>query len=304
VQAHKDVTKRTFRNCEVTFDEQGVLMISIKHVFSLCVLASLGACGGGGSSGGAGAPPPTATNQSVGGIWTTQYTVTSGANTGDVIVAEGIASETGQYFAYSKNTTNGCAGLGFGQLSVTGSSVSGNEDAAIVRYSTIPGVATNCVYPDGSTSATGTLSGSVSQRGSLMLTATGMTSLGNALATETTTFTFSNLYLNPSSLSTIAGNYNDGGATLSVNANGVIFEQDSNGCILNGQASIIDATYNAYSMQVTFSGCTGTDASLNGVVAAGLVTLDTSTSPTTIVGGLTGQVAGQLFVEAFTLPLM
>jgi hypothetical protein len=281
-------------------------MLSIKHAVTVSAFITLAACGGGGAStsGGGTPPPPPATTQSVGGIWTTQYTVTSGANTGDVITAEGIASETGQYFAYSKNTTNGCAGLAFGQLSVNGSNVSGNEDAAIVRYSTAVGGATNCIYPDGSTSATGTIAGTVSQRASLMLTATGTTSLGGALPAETTDFTFSSLYLNPSSLATIAGNYDDGGPTLNVNANGVIFEQDPNGCVLNGQVTMIDASYNAYSIQITFENCTGSTASLNGVTALGLVTLDTSTSPATIVGGMTANIAGQLFAEAFNLPRM
>jgi len=280
-------------------------MLPIKYMLSTAALATLAACGGGsGSTGGGTTPPPSATTQSVGGIWTTQYTVTSGANTGDVIVAEGIASETGQYFAYSKNTTNGCAGLAFGQLSVNGSNVSGNKDAAIVRYSTAVGGATNCVYPDGSTSATGTITGTVAQRASLMLTATGTTSLGGALPAEATTFTFSSLYLNSSSLATIAGNYNDGGPTMTVDANGAIFEQDPNGCVLSGQVSIINSSYNAYGIQLTFANCTGTNANLNGVTASGLVTLDTSTSPTTIVGGLTANVAGQLFVEVFTLPRM
>jgi hypothetical protein len=280
-------------------------MLPIKYILSTAALATLAACGGGsGSTGGGTTPPPSATTQSVGGIWTTQYTVTSGANTGDVIVAEGIASETGQYFAYSKNTTNGCAGLAFGQLSVNGSNVSGNEDAAIVRYSTAVGGATNCVYPDGSTSATGTITGTVAQRASLTLTATGTTSLGGALPAEATTFTFFSLYLNSSSLATIAGNYNDGGPTMTVDANGAIFEQDPNGCVLSGQVSIINSSYNAYGIQLTFANCTGTNANLNGVTASGLVTLDTSTSPTTIVGGLTANVAGQLFVEAFTLPRM
>jgi hypothetical protein len=280
-------------------------MLSIKHVVTVSVLITLAACGGGGgSTGGGTAPPPPATTQSVGGIWTTQYTVTSGANTGDVITAQGIASETGQYFAYSKNTTNGCAGLAFGQLSVTGTNVSGNENAAIVRYSTASGGAANCVYPDGSSSATGTIAGTVSQRSSLALTATGTTSLGGALPAEATTFTFSSLYLNPSSLATIAGNYNDVGATMTVDANGAIFEQDPNGCVLSGQVSIIDAAYNAYGIQLTFANCTGTSAILNGVVASGLVTLDTSISPATVIGGITGNISGQLFVEAFNLPRM
>ena len=282
-------------------------MVSTKHIIAVAALASLSACGGGGgsaNSGGGNTAPPTATTQSVGGIWTSQYTVTSGANAGDVISAEGIVSENGQYFLYSKNTNNGCAGLGFGQLSVNGSSVSGDEDFALVQYSTIPGVTTNCIYPDGSKSGTGTVDGTVTQRQSLTVTATGTTSLGSALPSDTTTWSFSNLYLNPSSLASFAGNYNDGGATLSIAANGVMFEQDSNGCILNGQVSIINSSYNAYGVSVTFSNCTGTSANLNGITLTGLAVLDTNTNPVTVIGGLTGNIGGNFFAEAISLPLL
>ncbi|HTD74132.1 MAG TPA: hypothetical protein VK652_11440 [Steroidobacteraceae bacterium] len=242
-------------------------------------------------------------DQSPGGIWTSQYTVTSGANTGDVIQAEGIVSETGQYFAYSKDTTTGCAGLEFGQLSVSGANATGTGNSAMVRYSTMPGGATNCVYPDGSTSATGTLAGQVAARASLMVTATGTTSLGSALI-ETTNYTFSSLYLNPSSLAAIAGNYNDGGLNMTLDANGAVFEQGPNGCVMSGQVSIINASYNAYGIQLTFANCTGTSAGLNGVVASGLLTLDTATSPATVIGGISGSIGGELFVEAFNLARM
>src|SRR5258708_27848130 len=107
----------------------------------------------------------------------------------------------------------------------------------------MPGATTRCVYPDGSTSASGTLAGQVAARTSLMVTATGTTSLGGALI-ETTNFTFSSLYLNPSSLAAIAGNYNDGGLTMTVDANGAVFEQDPSGCVMSGQVAIINASYN------------------------------------------------------------
>jgi hypothetical protein len=278
-------------------------MVSTKHIIAAAAFISISACGGGGgSAGNVATAPPTATTQSVGGVWTTQYTVTSGANAGDVINAQGIVSENGQYFLYSKNTNNGCAGLGFGQLSVSGSTVSGDEDFATVQYSTVPGVTTNCVYPDGSKSGTGTVDGSVTQRQSLTVTGTGTTSLGTVLPSETTTWSFSSLYMNPSSLATIAGNYNDGGPTLSIDANGVIFEQDPNGCIINGQISIIDASYNAYGIRVTFANCTGTSASLNGFTATGLAVLDTNTNPITIVAGLSGNVGGNFFATAIEIP--
>jgi len=202
---------------------------------------NLGACGGGGGS----APPA---NQSVGGIWTSQYSVTSGANTGGAISAEGIVSET-----------------------------------------------------DGSNSGSGTFTGTVSQRASLSLSETDTMAMGSVLAPSTTAWTFSNLYLSPSSLSTIAGNYDDGGQTLSITSDGVIFEQNPNGCITNGQVSIINASYNAYAVQITWSSCVGTSANRDGVTVSRLATLDTSTSPPTLFGGLDGNANGLLYVFEFQL---
>jgi hypothetical protein len=279
----------------------GIHMLSTKRISTVLLSMALGACGGGSGNQ---IISPIADNQAVGGFWTTQYTVASGENMGDVIDSEAIVSDTGEYFLYSKNTTNGCAGLGFGQLSAAGNAVTGTVDFATVQYTTIPGIVTNCVYPDGSTSGTGTVTGDVTQQSSLTITESGTTSMGTALPAATTTWAFSNLYLNPSSLATISGNYNDGGATLTIDTNGVIVEQDADGCEINGQISIINSSYNVYGVQFTFSNCTGTDASLNGVSASGLVMLDTSTSPVTLVGGVNGTVDGEFFAEAFELPMM
>ena len=277
-------------------------MVSLKGVIVGGTLVVLSACGGG--DGASSSTPPTATNQSAGGIWNTQYTVTSGANTGDVVDAVGIITENGQYFVVSKNTNNGCAALGFGNLSADGSSISGNEDAAIVQYTTISGVTPNCVYPDGSTSGTASITGTVSQRQSLSITEMATTSMGMALPTDTTTWTFNSLYMNPSSLATIAGNYSDGNVTLNINASGVVFEQDANGCVINGQVSTINASYNAYAVQFTVSSCTGADAFLNGASFSGLATLDTTASPATLIAGVNGNAGGEPYALFYEFPKM
>jgi hypothetical protein len=282
-------------------------MKCMKHSALVMAICTLSACGGGGGGGGsvpvAVVPPPVpvVTNQSSGGIWTAQYTVPSGTNAGDVIDFEGLVSENGQFFGYSKNTTNGCAALGFGQFSVSANNVMGSETFLLVQYSTIPGVTTNCVEPDGSTSGTGSITGTVAQRSSLTLSSTETTSKGSSLPSSTTTWTYSSLYSNPSSLAAIAGNYNDNGATLNISGSGVIFEQDSNGCVVLGQVSIIDASYNNYAVQVSFSNC-GTIP--NGTSASGLVTLDTSVSPTNLIGGVTGNIGGAIYALAFEAPKM
>ena len=89
--------------------------------------------------------------------------MTSGANNGDTINGLAIATEQGDFITISKNTNNGCASVGFGQGSVSGTSASGTADWAIVQYSTIPGVVTDCTEPDGTRSGT-TLTGTCQAR--------------------------------------------------------------------------------------------------------------------------------------------
>jgi len=272
-------------------------------VMAICALSACGGSGGGSSAPVAVVPPPVAvvTDQSPGGIWTAHYTVPSGTNAGDVVDFEGLVSENGQFFGYSKNTTNGCAALGFGQFSVSANNVTGSETFLLVQYSTIPGVTTNCVEPDGSTSGTGSITGTVAQRSSLTLSSTETTSNGSVSPSSTTAWTYSSLYANPSSFAVIAGNYNDNGATLNINGSGQIFEQDSNGCTVVGNVSIINASYNSYAVQVLFSNCGSIP---NGTSASGLVTLDTSVSPTNLIGGVSGSIGGTTYALAFEAPKM
>jgi len=270
----------------------------------ICVsVLSLGACGGGGSSSTSSTAPPTTANKSAGGIWQTQFTVASGATAGDAVNAQAIVTESGQYYYAAFNTTNGCAEVGFGTLTVNGSNISGTGVAAIVTETTIPGVLTNCVYPDGTTSGTSTLAGTVAERSSLTVTESDVTSSGTALPSSTNTWTYSALYSEPSSLSKLAGNYTDGSDTVSIDSNGVIFEQiTSTGCVINGQVSIINALYNAYSFSFTYASCTGANAGLNGVTATGIGTLDDLQTPNKLIAGLQGNVNGQLVVVVESLP--
>jgi hypothetical protein len=278
-----------------------------RSAITLLVITSLSACGGGGSSGDTSnppppPPPPPQTNQSPGGIWTVQYQEASGPNTGDTIQGRALVTEAGDLFFAGLNTANGCAVVGFGQVTVTGSAVSGSTQDAIVPFTA---AATTCSYPDGSTSGTSTLSGTVSQRSSLSLTDTSTTSLGMALGSETHTWAYSSLYSEIPSLTNIAGNYADGADTLTISANGTIFEQDpTTGCVINGTASIVDPSYNAYALSVTWSSCTGTSAALNGQTATGLGYLDDSVTPNQVVFGVRLTVGGQTYVLAGALNKM
>ena len=131
-------------------------MAPLKWIITGLSVTILSACGGGGGSSGSSgsSTPPPVVNQSLGGIWKSQYTVTAGTNNGDTINALAIATEQGDFVTIGKNANNGCASVGFGQGSVSGTTVSATADWGVVQYTTIPGVATNCIEPDGSKSGT------------------------------------------------------------------------------------------------------------------------------------------------------
>jgi len=116
-----------------------------------------------------------------------------------------------------------------------------------------------------------------------------------SLGSSTYTWTFDSLYDAPSSLAAVAGNYSDGNATLSINSNGVIFEQDpTSGCVLNGQISLIDARYDVYSVSITDSNCSVAPATA--VTLTGLASLNQTVSSATLDLGISGSVNGRFLV--------
>jgi hypothetical protein len=244
----------------------------------------------------------TSTNQAVGGIWTSQYSTSSGTNAGDVINALAIVSENGQYFEYAKNSTTGCALVGSGHLASVGSTLSGSADFVQVQYMMVPGVSA-CLNSDGSSGGSDAISGAMTQRVSATFIDTDTTSLGTVLPASTEMYAFSSLYLNPSSLNTIAGSYTDGSTTLSITDNGAVSGQDSNGCALSGNVSIINASYDVYAVQMTFATCAGAQATLSGVSVSGLIILDSTQAPAAIVGGIAVNGTAGSFAQLLNLRL-
>ena len=262
---------------------------NFKRLLAMAIVMTplfLNACGGGGGGGSGGAAvsaPPAVVNQMVGGIWKGQITDASG-NTSTSLT---IVTEDGRFFTAARNNNNNFEDLGMGTLAVTGNTVSGNATVGIVVYATSPGVQIGCVYSDGSRSAIGTIAGSVVQRSSLNLTVTATTVNGTALPSIPANLTFDTRYNMASSLAAIAGNWNGPtGNILNINANGAIFSQDPvSGCVVNGQVSIINAAYNAYSASATYSNCGGSSAILNGLSANGILAIDTTVSPNLLYAG-------------------
>jgi len=270
-------------------------------------LISLSGCGGGGSSNGpASVTPPTISNQSVGGIWTSTYTVASGVGAG-IYNGIGIATESGQFYGFTRNTSSGCASLLFGQLNTAGSTVTGTGNSIIVQYTSVNGINPTCTNADGSVSGTMVLTGSVTQRQTLNLTSVETTSAKTVLPAVSTVWSFSNVYNQASSLSAIAGNYKQANTifyadVFNINSNGVVFGQDpTTKCVFNGQIGIINASYDVYNLTGTFSNCVGNYSVINGISASGLVAKDTSQTPAHIIGGLSGTSGSNTYTIAFDM---
>jgi hypothetical protein len=237
----------------------------------------LAACGGGGGGGG-GPPPPV--DQQIGGIW-------EGTDSGGTAIVA-LFTESGRLHWLAETGEQG-----FGTGSVNGSAVTFN-------YTLVSEL--GFTFPDGSTSATCSGSGTIQQRQTLAVTVNCTTTLGTTFSASASLI-YSSVYDLDSALSVIAGNYDDEGLVFNINANGVIFEQEPvTGCVLNGQITIIDSNFNAYDVSMSFSSCVAPFDVLNGSPFTGLVVYDnTAPPPDEIVIAVTGAVAGVTFAIVFAL---
>ena len=237
----------------------------------------LAACGGGGGGGG-GPPPPV--DQAIGGIW-------EGTDSGGTVIIA-LVTESGQLHWLAETGEQG-----FGTGSVNGS-------AATFNYTLVSTL--GFTFPDGSTSATCTGSGTIQQRQTLAVAGTCTTTLGT-VSSDSASFVYNSLYDLDSALSVVAGNYDDEGLVFNVNANGVIFEQEPiTGCVTNGQITIIDPNFNAYDVSMSFSSCVAPFDLLNGSTFTGLAVYDnTAPPPDELVIGVTGAVLGVTFAIPIAL---
>ncbi len=247
----------------------------------LFLVITLVGCGGGGGGSPAAAAPPPAANQALGGAW--EGTDSNGTE----IVA--LSTDSGRLHWVAVTTGE----QGFGTGSVNGSAVTFN-------FTFVPEL--GFTFPDGSTSATCSGSGTIQQRQTLAVTVNCTTTLGGTLNTSASLI-YNSLYDLDSALSLIAGNYDDLGLVFNINANGVIFEQDPViGCVTNGQITIIDPDFNAYDVSMSISSCVAPFDVVNGSTFTGLAVFDnTAPPPDEIVIAVTGAVAGVTFAIVFAL---
>lgn len=239
---------------------------------SLAMLAlALAGCGGSGLSDSS----SSATSASAAGIWTGTDSSSGLSLTGIVNsagVADFIRSDGVQYV---------------GSVQVAGDTLAATLDGYTQFGSQ---------FSDGSISGVGTLNATVSTNSSISGTLSFTTS-GNSASSSTWTLTFDTLYNSSSSLSAISGNYTDGstndpsnGATFSISGTGAITAQNaSDGCVLNGQVTVQNASYDAYQVAYTLERCSGSYAVLNGIAFTGLAVLNSGVSPSQIVMGVSGQ---------------
>lgn len=227
---------------------------------------SISGCGGGGGGDPQiAAPPPPPANASPGGIWE------GTTSDGDQLL--GLVTETGEFHFISDEGVQY-----FGTLNVSVNSVT----ASFTGVTPFP-----LVFQDGSASGSGSLTGNVQERASMTGTSTFTTANGSTVNT-TLNLTYNNLYERDSSLAIAAGNYRQFGTNdiVSVNGNGEAFMQEAGtGCVINGNVSVIDARFNAYRVQYTYSNCLGQFSVLNGREFRGLATLDNTASPEAMIVG-------------------
>jgi hypothetical protein len=158
-------------------------------------------------------------------------------------------------------------------------------------------------FPDGSTHGTGTLNGGVQERQSLDGVADFITASGTGTHVLIG-FAFDDSYFETSSLAIIAGTYSDAatGTVVTIDSKGRVFAQDAtNGCVVNGTVSIIEATYNVYRVQVSYASCQGAAGALNDATLTGLATLQDTLSPQQVIAGVTGGNGSAKYAIAYKL---
>jgi hypothetical protein len=164
----------------------------------------------------------------------------------------------GKYYALASADQFGCADITGGTYTIDGSLFMGSGVAVLLN---------NCNAPNGQNYLPFTLNGYMTGTElNLSFEVGGMLvpTLGAALDP---------LYNEPSSLAKLAGNWDDAGNTLTINADGTFFEQQASGCVVNGAYTIIDATHNLYGVSFEITNCT---SSIAGIAFSGLGYLDDS----------------------------
>jgi hypothetical protein len=180
-------------------------------------------------------------NASTGGIWE------GVGQNGESYVAMG--DESGDFWLLDiTNDAGGDIYVSGGSLAVSGANVSGSDT----------GQALIGTYSDGQVYGSGTWSGTLAARSALNLISTFTTAAGTVLPQAQLGLTYDPLYAQGSSLAAIAGTYVEGTTTFTISSAGILTAADSSThCTLSGAVDPEVSNYNLYSIQYTYSNCTG-----------------------------------------------
>lgn len=204
-----------------------------KFVIIILVVATTSSCGGGGESSNQTLPPPPVIVTNPGGLWS--GTIHYADNSNSEIV--GVITEDGRGHFYSSRGE---------ELIVT--SVSSNNGNITLAFNAYPAPGT--FFEGGYPSTTGTLTGEIVERTFLSGNWTLATGESGRIGTSYHVF-----YDETSSLDTLAGMWNEQYGVASIDPDGSFYMQDQLGCVFEGIASIIDASYNAYALSMKISLC-------------------------------------------------
>ena len=223
------------------------MTLRLDQSLSTIVIAfALSACGGGGGGGGSGAisTPPAPVPTNAGGIWE------GTSNTSGLILNfAGVVTESNEGRFFDDNGT---------QYIID--NISGNDGSITIDFTAVAQF--GFVFLDGSAVTTGSLTGTVVERTSI----NGNYSIATG-ESGTISLTYNSIYDRDSSLSKLSGTWDENGfGILTFDPDGSFFEQDTFGCVFDGQASIIDSAFNVYSLTMTISLCgTGTNGQYSGL---------------------------------------
>jgi hypothetical protein len=212
---------------------------------------------------------PAVVTQTIGGIWTSP-------SSPDLM----LSTQNGQFFFYDYHD------LHTGNISVSGSAVTGTETLAADQAYGDCGIDPQLMFICEDLSSHAVTPGTVSQQSNLTFD-------GN-------TWTYSSLYGYSSSFAQVAGTWTGDlvvqegeGDSLVIGAAGAISEVNKAGtCTLTGQVSLIDPSYNAYALSITY---TGQGCEFNGATGTGIAYLDYTVSPTQMEVVLDMSMNGTVF---------
>jgi hypothetical protein len=208
---------------------------------------------GSSSSSSASSSSSSSGSMALGGIWT----ATNPTGT-PVFPIQALTTESGEFF-YTESVDESGAWMYTGSFTATGNIITGVQQQAFND----PGCMGIDVCGIGQSSSV-----------------TGVISQYNTLTINSYDWVYNDLYNNPSSLDLIAGNYTGLCATYectgitNISSTGVITDQDPGlDCMITGQVNIIDSRYNAYDVNLTYSGA-DCQSLIEGIQAGGIMSLD------------------------------